>query len=236
VMKRSPHNLLGVFLLGVLCLPQVHAGNIIGFADNATSCGGSTLCSTDGTTGYTGTIPFNLSTISQWFQIDTDGSSHLAGQVKEPDGGSGNFLVKNDTGSIIKSYSLTITDTFDSNTPGNSTTNCGGLACQDFQIHGGAANYFTTFTLTGPTCHQGCGTDSAWFSPNTVTYNWSGWTGVPINAIFDLNFASWPGDTNHPANVTTVSSPVPEPTSVILLCSILVITSFTLRKKMASRS
>src|ERR1700731_4675924 len=124
-MKRSTHSIFGIFLLGVLCLPQVHAENIIGFANNATSCGGSTLCSTGGTTGYTGTIPFNLSTISQWFQIDTDGSSPLAGQVAEPDGGSGDFLVKNDTGSIIKSYSLTITDTFNTMTPGNSSTNCG---------------------------------------------------------------------------------------------------------------
>ena len=37
--------------------------------------------------------------------------------------------------------------------------------------HGGAANFFTTFTLTGPNCFSGCGTDSANFTAGTVTYN-----------------------------------------------------------------
>src|SRR4051812_2687589 len=69
-----------------LTMPLAHAANIITFDNNATACGGSTLCSTNGTTGYTGTLPFNLSTIGSWFQIDTDGVSHLAGQPVEPNG------------------------------------------------------------------------------------------------------------------------------------------------------
>jgi len=64
--------------------------------------------------GYTGTLPFNLSTINSWFQIDTDGVSHLAGQPVDPNGGAGHFRVINDTGHIVTSLSLTLTDMFTS--------------------------------------------------------------------------------------------------------------------------
>jgi len=212
-LLMAAYGLLGMLLLGALWVPQAHAANIIGFADNANSCGGAVLCSFDGTLGYTGTHPFDLSTINSWFQIDADGISHIAGQPVEPNGGAGDFLVVNDTGKVVTSFSLTITDTFTSSTP--SVGPCSGaqsgnpVGCDNFQIHGGAANYFTTFTLTGPGCDTGCGTASADFAPGQVTYNWSGGTGVPIGATFDINFASW-------NNAVFTSTTVPEPASLLL--------------------
>ena len=75
-------------------VPPSHAANIIGFANNPTSCGGSTLSSVTtgpllvGTQGYatSGVIPFNLSTINSWFQIDLgpNAVSHLPNQPAEP--------------------------------------------------------------------------------------------------------------------------------------------------------
>jgi hypothetical protein len=216
-----------LLMMAFVAAPSAVAGNIIGFANNATSCGGSTICSTNGTTGYlingTGQA-FDLSTISSWFQIDPEGVNQLPGQPEaEPDGGAGNFLVVNDTGTVVTSYSLTLTDTFNSMTPGEMA--CSGLQpptdpCLTFQIHGGAANYFSVMTLTGPDCDGGCGTSSADFAPNQVTYNWSAGTdgGVPIGATFDLNFASWAGSNTGNANNAYVTLLVtPEPASMALL-------------------
>ena len=238
-MKHLPYGLFGMLLLGALWVPQGRAANIIGFADNATGCGGSTLCSTDGTTGYRGTLPFDLSTITQWFQIDTDGTSHLAGQPVEPNGGAGDFLVVNNTGAVVTSFSLTITDTFTSSSP--AATSCTGLKtgqeCENFQIHEGAANYFTTGTLTGPDCDSACGTNSANFAPNMVTYNWSGGAGVPVGATFDLNFASWNNTIfANTAVINNQQGAVPEPSSIVLLFSLLAITFATLRKRTARRT
>ena len=53
--------------------------NIISLVDDTNSCGGAVLCSTNGTLGYNGTKPFDLSTIQQWFQVD--GTSPLPGQT-----------------------------------------------------------------------------------------------------------------------------------------------------------
>lgn len=194
--------------------PSAVASNIIGFADNATSCGGSTLCSTTagplaaGTQGYFETGPsstnpaFNLSTINSWFQIDTGSTSYLPGQPVEPLGGAGNFLVyDNLPGNAFgytTSFSLTLNTSFNSSTAG--AVNCdmeGGPStqeCINFQIHGGAANYFSLLTITG-TCYDGDGTDSAWCAPGTVTYTWSAVqgekSGVKFGDTFNLNFASW---------------------------------------------
>lgn len=72
---------LGAFVVAVatgLAIPRAHAANIITFGDNPNACGGSVLCSTNGTTGYlnngTGQA-FDLSTINSWFQIDASGTS-----------------------------------------------------------------------------------------------------------------------------------------------------------------
>jgi hypothetical protein len=88
------------------------------------------LCSTNGTTGYNGTMPFNLSTITSWFQVDAS-TSHLAGQPAQP-ANAGDFLVVNNTGVTVTGLTLTITDTFTSSTPsvGPCTGSQTGSSCE----------------------------------------------------------------------------------------------------------
>ena len=110
-IKCASNILVGISAAAVLAavsMPQARAANIITIADNPTSCGGATLCSFDGTLGYTSTQPFNLSTIGSWFQIDVTNPavSYLPGQPPEPNGGAGNFLVINNTGQIVTSLSF----------------------------------------------------------------------------------------------------------------------------------
>ena len=150
---------LAIAAATALAVGQAQAGNIIGFADNPTACGGSTLCSTSigplptGTQGYveTGNTPFNLSTITSWFQINPDGVSLLPNQPAEPLGGAGNFFVINDTGVTITSFSLTIRDTFTSST--SSVTFCSGSSgplCDNFQANKGPGEPGTASeTLSG---------------------------------------------------------------------------------------
>jgi hypothetical protein len=99
-----------------LALPHAHAANIITFGDNANACGGAVMCSTNGTTGYLTNgsgQAFDLTTINNWFQIDTTGVNELAAQsMAEPNGGAGAFLVRNNTGSTVTTFSLTISDSF----------------------------------------------------------------------------------------------------------------------------
>ena len=217
-----------------LTIPQARAANIITFDDNANSCGGAVLCSTNagplptGTQGYvqTGSTPFNLSTITQWFQIDPDGVSHLANQPAEPDGGAGGFLVKNDTGSTVTSFSLTLTDTFTSSTP--SVGFCSGGAgplCDNFQANkGSGAPSGASEALSGPDffnctngsamggfpCDSTAGQAAANFEPNMVTYNWNGLNIAP-GATFDITFASWNNDV-----FPTTRTSVPEPASLAI--------------------
>ena len=147
-------------LATALTMPQARAANIITFDNTAQSCGAAVLCSTSGgplpagTQGYvqSGAIPFDLSTITEWFQIDPDGISHLPNQPAEPDGGAGGFLVINDTGSTVTSLSITLTDTFTSSTP--SVTFCSGGSgplCDNFQANKGNAAPAGAFeALSGP--------------------------------------------------------------------------------------
>ena len=210
---------VAVAAFSVATMQQSWAANIIGLADNPTSCGGATLCSTDGTLGYGGTKPFNLSTINNWFQIDpTIGSTSvfapLPGQTTAQTMGAGNFLVVNDTGSVVTSFSLTLSDNFNAASP--SVTACLGLLlgqeCDVFQIHGGAANFFSSFNLTGTDCSFGCATSSASFAANVVTYNWNGGAGIPVGATFDLNFASWNNDVE-------AAPQLPEPGPLVLMAT-----------------
>ena len=262
-MKKILKAVCPVFAVAVsLCVPQGHAANIITFDDNANACGGAVMCSTNGTTGYLNNgsgQAFNLSTLSQWFQIDTDGMSHLAGQPVEPDGGAGGFLVVNNTGSTVTSYSITLTDTFTSSTP---SVNCSGGVCVDnFQANKGAAAPagsgeglsgadFSKCTNGAPgqgfPCFSTGGQAAADFtnqSPQSVTYNWIG-LNIANGTDFLITFASW----NNTAFVSGSSSassassggggstPIPEPGSIVLLGSVIMVTSVALRKKLARRS
>jgi hypothetical protein len=192
-MKFASGSVLMMLAVAAVAIPKAHAANIITFDDNATACGGSVLCSTNGTTGYTGTLPFNLSTIGSWFQIDTDGVSHLQGQPVEPNAGAGQFRVINDTGAPIINFSLTLT-TFNAATnnfqankgaAANAFPNAGeGLSGPDFVscTNGAAGNGFPCFSSAGQA--------AANFTPNQVTFNWTGLNIAP-GTIFDITFASW---------------------------------------------
>ena len=208
---------LSMIFCVLLSASAANAANIITFDNNPTACGGSTLCSTNagplpvGTQGYvtTGSTPFNLSTLPLWFQIDPDGLSHLANQPAEPLGGAGSFLVKNDTGAVVTTYSITLGDTFGAGTP--SVTFCSGSSgplCDNFQAGKGAAapagasealsgaNFFSCTNgsaMGGFPCASTGGQAAANFTPNHVTYTWSGLYIAP-NATFDITFASWNND------------------------------------------
>jgi hypothetical protein len=163
-IKRASSILVGISataVLAVASMPQARAANIITFPSGDNSCGGAVMCSTTGgplpvgTQGYvlSGNIPFNLSTINQWFQINPDGvTSLLPNQPAEPLKDSGNFFVINDTGVTITSFSLTIRDTFTSSTP--SVTFCTGSSgplCDNFQANKGPGEPGTaTEALSGP--------------------------------------------------------------------------------------
>jgi hypothetical protein len=197
-------------------IPQTRAANIISFGDTApTNCGtgGSTLCSTNGTIGYNGTMPFDLTTISQWFQLA--GTTPLPGQTVAQTSNNGEFDVVNNTGATLTTYSLTITDNFTSSTP--SVTACTGAQtgkeCDNFQIEFGNNSSFVPSTATESlsgadfdSCTNGVGAPkntlpcmqiesggnqaAANFAPTQVTYTWSG-LDIPNGDSFGINFASW---------------------------------------------
>jgi len=192
LMKFLSGSMLMMLAVAAVAIPKAHA-NVITFDDNATACGGSVLCSSNGTLGYTGTQPFNLSTIGSWFQIDTDGVSHLAGQPVEPNGSDGQFRVINDTNSAIVNFSLTLT-TFNAATDGfqadkgaaaNAFSGAGeGLSGPDFVscTSGAPGNGFPCFS-SGVLA-------AANFTPNQVTFNWTGLNIAP-GTVFDISFSSW---------------------------------------------
>lgn len=204
----------GLIVATALSLPQAQAANIITFGDNATACGGSVLCSTDGTNGYNGSQAFDLSTINQWFQIGTAAQPMTAGQ----------FLVVNDTGNILTSFSLTLTDNFNGSTP--SVHACTGLQtghlCDNFQVSRGAKYGSSLVELSGPnfnsctsgtglghTCSSTSASAAADFAPKQITYSWTFKTAIQPGDTFDITFASW----NNGVYVT----PVPEPGSMAML-------------------
>jgi hypothetical protein len=217
---------LSGFLLPILALAavsidgamqQVQAANIITFDNNATGCGGSTICSTNGTTGYVGTggQAFDLTTIGSWFQIDVTDVNLLGTQTSaEPNGGAGQFLVLNNTGATVTSFSLTIADTFTSTTP--SVTFCSGSSgplCDNFQAGKGAAvpgtasealsgpNFFDCTNGGPPGCSSTGGQAAANFQPSTVTYTWSG-LDIAAGSTFDITFSSFNN------NVSAVPGPI----------------------------
>jgi PEP-CTERM motif len=74
----------------------------------------------------------------------------------------------------------------------------------------------TQGTTVGNTCQGGPGGVAANFAPNTITYSWSGGS-IAAGADFDITFASW--QQGNSAYVTPGSSPVPEPSSLILIAT-----------------
>jgi hypothetical protein len=184
--------------------PQVQADNIISFDDNATACGGAVLCSTNGTTGYSGTQPFNITTINSWFQVDA-ATSMIAGQPAQP-ANSGDFRVINNTGAPLTGLTLTLTTTFNASTP--SVGFCSGSSgplCDNFQANKGAAGTGTSFeALSGPDffsctngaagggfpCFSTAGQAAANFKPDMVTYTFGGYN-IAAGGTFDIDFSSW---------------------------------------------
>jgi hypothetical protein len=185
-----------------------------------------------GTQGYLKNgsgVAFNLSTITQWFQIDTAGSSisYLPNQPANPDSDAGGFRVVNDTGNTITSFSLLLTDTFTSGTP--SVHPCtgarAGSLCDNFSAQGKGA---ATTELSGPdwdrctqgstigiTCQGNAGGVAADFAPSMITYSWGNLNIAP-GAFFDITYASWNNDVFATTTVSTL-----EPGSLTLLGSAL---------------
>jgi len=210
-------------------VPTVPAGpdpNIITFGDAAGKCSStSVMCSSNGTTGYLTNgsgVAFDLSTIKSWFQIGTAAQPATAG----------GFLVVNDTGatgSVLSTFSLTITDNFVLGDPSVGSCPTGGLQpagtlCDNFQANKPDGTFGgTSETLSGPgidsctnsttsgfqSCISTSGQVAANFAPGQVTYTWSG-LDIPKGQQFDITFASW----NSVASATTL---VPEPSSLALL-------------------
>lgn len=155
--------------------------NIIGF-NNATACGGSVLCNNG--------QPYLLSQISSWFTTPTSAQQ---------------YLVFNDLG-VVSTLNLTMTGTFQ---PTNGSY-------ENFQCEVGAPNYFGGCSISGPgfvAYTQGPNSTSAAanFNAFPVTFKWSGGSGIPAGATFDLTTASW---------VSNVApSKVPEPSTLALLGS-----------------
>ena len=207
---------------GVPTAPAPPDPNIITFGNAAKPCSAGALCSTNGTTGYGTsapfTNPFDLSTISSWFQIGTAAQPLTAGD----------FLVINDTGAAVTTFSLTLTTAFSS--PGTPSVGAchfleTGMECDNFQANkpdgslGGTSETLsgpdidscTNSTSSGPmSCTSTSGQVAANFAPGTVTYTWNG-LAIPKGTEFDIQFASW--------NTSVSAVSAPEPSSLALLAT-----------------
>jgi hypothetical protein len=204
--------LLATIAVG-LSVQQAQATNSIVFGADQRHCGGAVMCSADGTRGYLHDghgQAFKASTISKWFQIDVDGKNHIKGQLAEPEGSSGSFLVVNDTGRPITLFALPLASDFSSRTA--STHACygakGGKLCTGFSAEGGTGAYKYNGQLSGRglnNCTKGtpkrqfCSgspTSADYFASNRVTFSWRALAGgvIPTGAKFTINFSGWNND------------------------------------------
>jgi hypothetical protein len=200
-----------MFVCGAVPTSGAIAANAITFGSAAKSCGGGVVCSTDGTHGYLNSgsgQAFRASTIQRWFQIDVDGRSHLKGQPREPTGGSGTFLVVNDTGRPISLYALTLGTDFNSRTPGVHA--CAGARlgkpCNQFTADDGTNLYKAQLSgadwdscITGKSkLKRLCvgNPAEADFTPDRATFSWRAKpTGAILSgATFSIDFSNWNSD------------------------------------------
>ena len=202
-------------------MPQAWAGgDIITFGDASNSCGPSNLCSTTtgtlglGTQGYstsgTSADAFDLSTITQWFQIDAS-TSTLTNQPANP-ASSGGFEVVNNTGEVVTSFSITLSVAFtSSNASAGACKLDSSMTCESFTDQGGSDSSYessgdTAEELSGPDfegcttggeadttnpCPNGTGSNAnADFASGSVTYTWND-LDIGEGDDFTITYASW---------------------------------------------
>lgn len=207
-MTKCFVGVFAAFLTLLSGIPDAQAHNALTFGVNAARCGGRVMCSANGTRGYSVDgrgVAFKFSKIKRWFQIDVDGRSHLRGQLAEPDGATGSFLVVNDTPKPIKGFALILTDDFNARTP--SVHMCAGpkaRLCDEFNASGGSGVYRFDAELAGGDwnkCVKGkkagrmCigASVSADFTANKLAITWSAKRGgeIPSGAVFRIDFSGW---------------------------------------------
>lgn len=236
-MKKPTELRCGPLVLGLSAIIALVAAsaslgaNIITFGGGPNKCGGAVICSSNGTLGYLNNgsgNPFDLTTISSWFQIDLNGTNQLSTQtMAEPDKGAGGFLVLNDTGKAVTNFSLTIDSTYTSSTGCKIT----GKNCNEFQASKANGTYSpTSEALSGPDfykcnagsssggypCYDTAGNATAEFStPGTVTFTWN--VDIPKGDKFLVTFASWASSAN------TTPTTAPEASALTLTCLVLVV-------------
>lgn len=174
------------------------SADIIGI-QNATACGGGTICNAGSA--------FSLTAIQ-------NGSQSLR------DPGDPTVTVGNSDTAVYRIDNDTASSTFTLNISGTLANNA-FINCQE---NGGFANHDCSISGSLGTVDNPTGGGSAKYGPpagQMTNWNFSvmvTFTDVPVGTDFDLNFASWAHAGADTATVTP-TSPVPEPSSLLLLGS-----------------
>lgn len=162
---------------GLLLAPEAQAANTIQFATVGGTCGGTVLCSTDGTHGYLANgkgRAFKASTIGKWFQIDLNGKSRLNGQPAQRLG-SGSFLVVNDTEDPIDKFFITV-----------KLDACASRTCGVSPQAGNSGYRYDGKLARVVAAKRGA-------SSGKVTMMWTSRSGgkIPPHAVFRIGFSGW---------------------------------------------